>query len=78
MGKTMASLFMSISRQGILFIPSIIIASKYFGLNGLMWAQQITDIGASLIGGMLLLIVMKNIKARGLNINIKNLAPVIY
>jgi putative MATE family efflux protein len=80
MGKTVASLFMSISRQGILFIPAIIIAGKFFGLNGLMWAQPIADIGASLIGSILLLNVMRNLRSRkekGLNINIKNLAPVL-
>jgi putative MATE family efflux protein len=62
MGKTVASLFMSVSRQGILFVPTIIIASKYFGLDGLMWAQPIANIGASLIGVLLLVNVMRNLK----------------
>jgi Na+-driven multidrug efflux pump len=53
---------MSVSRQGILFVPTIIIASKYFGLDGLMWAQPIANIGASLIGVLLLVNVMRNLK----------------
>lgn len=44
MGKGLPSLFLSISRQGLLFIPFLIIANKLVGLQGLVYAQPIVDI----------------------------------
>lgn len=62
MGKTAASLLMSISRRGLLSIPAFIITSKYFGLSGLIWAQPVADILASLLGAILLFYAVKKIK----------------
>jgi len=44
MGKGLPSLFLSISRQGLLFIPILIIANKLVGLQGIICAQPIVDI----------------------------------
>ena len=44
MGKGIPSLWLSISRQGILFIPILIIANAWGGLKGVISAQPLTDI----------------------------------
>ncbi len=44
MGKAIPSLFLSISRQGIIFIPLLFLLNTLFGFNGFIYAQPITDI----------------------------------
>lgn len=44
MGKAGTSLILSVSRQGLLFIPSILITNYLFGLDGLIWAQPVADV----------------------------------
>ena len=43
MGKAKASLFLSVARQGILFIPLIYILNSIFGFNGFVFAQPLAD-----------------------------------
>ncbi len=54
MGKPIKSLILSISRQAI-FIPTVIISSSLFGLNGLIWSQPIADTIAAILGVTLLI-----------------------
>lgn len=42
-GKAKASLLLSIARQGLFFIPLLIILNKLFAFNGLIYAQPISD-----------------------------------
>ena len=44
MGKAKSALILTISRQGLVFLPTLIIANSLFGLEGLIWAQPIADI----------------------------------
>ncbi|GAB6167547.1 MATE family efflux transporter [Clostridium carnis] len=44
MGKAVPALILSISRQGILYIPLIIILNKIAGFSGFIYAQPITDV----------------------------------
>lgn len=44
MGKALAGGFLSICRQGFIFIPVIMILPKIMGLNGIMYAQAISDL----------------------------------
>lgn len=43
MGKAAAALFTSISRQGLLFLPAIVILHSCFGFGGLIYAQTTAD-----------------------------------
>jgi Na+-driven multidrug efflux pump len=43
MGKGKEGGLLSISRQGIFFIPSILIFPYLFGLDGVIWAQPVAD-----------------------------------
>jgi putative MATE family efflux protein len=43
MGKAIPSLFLSISRQGLLFIPLLVTLNRLFGFGGFIYAQPLTD-----------------------------------
>lgn len=43
MGKALAGGFLSICRQGIIFLPIILLLSKIFGLNGVIYSQAVAD-----------------------------------
>lgn len=43
MGKGMQGGLLSISRQGLFFIPAMLILPRIFGLNGIAWVQPIAD-----------------------------------
>jgi putative MATE family efflux protein len=49
LGKGRESLFMSVSRQGIFFIPAIIMLPKLLGINGVLMAQLVADILAMIL-----------------------------
>ncbi|MBP2658605.1 MAG: efflux family protein [Firmicutes bacterium] len=53
MGKGIPSLWLSISRQGILFIPILIIANAWGGLKGVIYAQPMTDIMTTVLAVVL-------------------------
>lgn len=44
MGEATSALIISLSRQGIIFIPALLILDSIFGLNGIVWAQPIADL----------------------------------
>ncbi len=43
-GKSMVSLVLSLSRQGLVFIPAIILLDTFLGYGGLIWAQTAADV----------------------------------
>lgn len=43
MGKAFPSLVLTICRQGLIFIPSVFILNKIFGLEGVIYAQLFAD-----------------------------------
>lgn len=47
-GKPLKSMLLTLSRQVLLLIPSIIILPRFFGLNGIWYAGPVADILASL------------------------------
>lgn len=53
MGKGIPSLWLSISRQGVLFIPILIIANAWGGLKGVVYAQPIADIMTTVLAVVL-------------------------
>jgi len=54
MGKGIPSLWLSISRQGILFIPILIIANAWGGLKGIIYAQPMADIMTTVLAVVLI------------------------
>ena len=58
MGHGLASLILSVSRQGFVFLPVLFIANALVGLDGLIFAQPIADICSVIMA----LVMMEMIK----------------
>lgn len=59
MGAATASFIVNISKQGIIFIPTLIILRKIAGLTGIVWTQPVADIISFLIAVILYIAVYK-------------------
>lgn len=60
-GKIPSATFLSCNRQGIYFIPAILILPRIFGLNGMLISQTISDFLTFLTSIPLLIIFMKRL-----------------
>ncbi|XHW27747.1 MATE family efflux transporter [Streptococcus dysgalactiae subsp. equisimilis] len=49
MGKALGGVFLNSLRQGIVFIPIILLLPKFMGLNGVIYAQAISDLITTII-----------------------------
>lgn len=49
MGKALGGVFLNSLRQGIVFIPIILLLPKFMGLNGVIYAQTISDLITTII-----------------------------
>lgn len=61
-GKAVPSLILSISRQGLIFVPVLFIGNAIAGLNGIVYAQPVADIVTTFVGVVLFKVAMKGIK----------------
>lgn len=66
LGKPIPSLILSISRQGIAFVPTILIGTKLFKINGIIWAQPIADIVTVLIAAIMYIYIYRKMKREAL------------
>lgn len=62
-GKGTKASILALSRQGLFFIPIIVITSKYFGLLGVELSQPLADVGAFILAIPLGVSVVKELKA---------------
>ena len=62
MGKAIQALILSVSRQGFVFLPVVIIASKVWGLDGIIFAQPIADIASLLLAFIMFLQIIEKAK----------------
>ncbi len=53
MGAATPALLISMSRQGLIFIPALFILQAIMGLNGLVWAQPVADVLSIVIAAAL-------------------------
>ncbi len=60
MGRGLASLILSVSRQGLIFLPVLLLANALVGLDGLIYAQPIADLCSVVVA----LVMMQVIKKR--------------
>lgn len=49
MGKALPSLIISLCRQGIIYIPAIVLFNKFWHFNGIIWALPLTDIVTAIL-----------------------------
>lgn len=59
MGKAIPAMLLSISRQGILYIPLLLILNIILGFNGFMYAQPITDIVMRVLSSVYIKIILR-------------------
>jgi len=59
LGKAFPSLLLAISRQGFVFIPTLIFGNMLFGLNGIVFAQPIADIFSAFMSVIMAIFVFK-------------------
>ncbi len=50
-GHGMVALLLSVCRQGLAFIPAIIILNATLGLDGLIWSQPVADVFSLILSG---------------------------
>lgn len=61
MGAATASLIISLSRQGILYIPALFLLQVAMGMDGLAWAQPIADVLSTILAAILYLKTYKRL-----------------
>ncbi len=66
MGKALPSLILTLSRQGVAFIPMLYILDKLFGLEGVIYAQCSADFLSILIALCITLTVMRRLDKKTL------------
>lgn len=62
MGKALPALIVSLSRQGLIYIPAIIILNRIFGFNGIIYAMPLADILTTMISGTMLFVILWKLK----------------
>lgn len=62
MGKALPSLMLAVSRQGFIFLPSIIILNAFFGLKGVVLAQPLADYVSIVMALIMFLCITRNFK----------------
>lgn len=64
MGKAIPSLVLSLSRQGLVFLPVVVIGNYLKGLQGIVYAQPLADIASLLMGFGMFLVIWKQMRGQ--------------
>lgn len=62
MGKALPAFIVSISRQGLAYIPALLALNKLFGFDGLIFALPLADAFTTLISGIFVIWILSRIK----------------
>lgn len=62
MGKALPSLILTVCRQGLVFIPLILILNGMFGLDGVIYAQPVADYISIVLAVVICLLIFKNME----------------
>ena len=62
MGKGIQALILSVSRQGLVFFPVMVIGNALFGLNGLVYAQPIADFACLILSVIMFSIFLHSVR----------------
>lgn len=66
LGKAKAGFFLGICRQGICFVPMIVVLPGVFGVNGILYAQPVADVLTAFITAVMALDVHAMLKKEAL------------
>ena len=50
LGRSVEPMLLALSRQGLIFLPTVVLFNRWFGLEGIVWAQPMADIFSVIIG----------------------------
>jgi putative MATE family efflux protein len=64
MGKSLEALLIIISRQGFVFLPALVIGNMIAGLNGIVYAQPITDVACIIMEAIIFTSIYRNWRPR--------------
>lgn len=62
MGKALPAFFVSLSRQGLIYIPAILTLNRLFGFGGLIFALPLADILTTALSSLLVWRILKRLK----------------
>jgi len=62
MGKALPAFIVSLSRQGIIYIPLLFLLNKYFGFEGLIFAMPTADALTTMISSSMVFFILRGIK----------------
>ncbi len=62
MGKALPAFIVSLSRQGIIYIPLLFLLNTYYGFEGLIFAMPMADALTTLISSSLVFFILRGIK----------------
>ncbi len=69
MGKALPALIVSISRQGIVYIPAILALNKLFEFNGLIFAMPIADFITTTMSVIMIIVIVRNLKHHQIDVD---------
>lgn len=61
-GMAGKAIFLSLSRQLLILVPCLIILPRFFGVEGVWWSMPVSDVLASLIAGVMLIMQFRKFK----------------
>lgn len=62
MGKGTQSMILSLSRQGLIYFPLLIIMNKTVGLDGIIWSQAVADLVCTAMSVVMFLLVVRKLR----------------
>ena len=62
MGRSLPSLVISLGRQGLVFLPLLVIMSKYIGFDGIVFAQPVADLACVVLAAVMFAAVNAKLK----------------
>ena len=63
LGKSFRATLLAISRQGVMFVPLILLLPRFFGLTGALAAQPVSDMLSFFIGVPMVALQIRELKA---------------
>ncbi|MCD7722939.1 MAG: MATE family efflux transporter [Clostridiales bacterium] len=64
MGKSVQSLVLSLARQGIVFLPLLVIMDRFIGFDGIVYAQPVADLVCIVMAVLMFLDVTRRFKKK--------------
>jgi Na+-driven multidrug efflux pump len=64
MGEAGSALIVNLSRQGLIYIPAMLIFNAVWGMSGLIWAQPIADVISTVLVVILYFVCIRKLERR--------------